>query len=96
MVGNFTWTHIILKVLFCFNDNVSLSEQNLSYELKIRAGVHKRFMLIRDTATGLIQSAYNHRIFHASFNSIHFSNAISQEGQCPGPCHPVILAETDI
>ena len=27
--------------------------RNISNELKIRAGVHKRFMLIRDTATGL-------------------------------------------
>ena len=75
MVGNFTWTHIILKVLFCVNYNVSLSEQNLSYELKIRAGVHKKFMLIRDTTTGLIQFAYKHRIFHASTLST-LSNAI--------------------
>ena len=68
---------------------LAYQSRNLSYELKIRAAVHKRFMLIRDTANGLIQFAYNHRIFHTSFNSIHSFNAISQEGQCPGPCDPV-------
>ena len=51
-------------------------KKNLSYELNIRAGVHKRFMLIRDAATGLIQSAYNHRIFHASLTLSTLSNAI--------------------
>ena len=64
--------------------------------LKIRAGVHKRFMLIKDTATGLIQSVNNHRIFHAPLTLSTLSNAISQGGQCPGPCHPVILTQTDI